>query len=207
MKRFLSHIFILLTVFVFFMNTPTIVFGAENTTTSESRKCTGEQAKLYFENPDTVVASYLPDYYCSDILYLINVQGGKNLSLDEYKSLYIKEAQGQFSYLREIGITPDRLEDIRDMFEKEISDDTETSVADDYDVDTLRDSFKSRDSINTLLKSSVGSMRGGFDYIVATYADFEPDKELFDGENVGDILNNLEFRKVISIINKVFPYQ
>ncbi len=135
---------------------------------SVASKCSYNDAIVYFSAPSVTLSSYNPDYYCSDILYLIRSNKG-NISLDEYKKLYPKQVVKNINYLRSIGITPD-------IFENNIDNE-------DYEA------FSSKEQTEIYIQNLVDNYRNNENLYVVSALSFEPDEDLFANNNIGDIVN------------------
>ena len=131
--------------------------------------CSYNDAIVYFSSPSVVLSSYNPTYYCSDILYLIKSKKG-NITLDEYKALYPQKVSKNIEYLRKIGITPD-------IFKDSINEE-------DYEY------FSSKEKTEVYLQDLVANNRSNEELFVVSSLSFEPDKELFENNFVGDIVNS-----------------
>ncbi len=131
--------------------------------------CSYDDALVYFSSPSVTLSTYNPQYYCSDILYLINSKKG-NISLNEYNALYNEKVRKNVNYLRKIGITPN-------IFDDNI---------DDEDLEN----FETEEKTNTYIKILVDSVRAGENLYVIAPKIFEPDDELFENDKVGNIVNS-----------------
>ncbi len=131
--------------------------------------CSYNDAIIYFSSPSVTLSSYNPEYYCSDILYLIKNKKG-NMSLDAYKKLYPQKLHSNVKYLRSLGLTPD-------IIEEEIED---------FDYDFLL----TKETTDTYLKNLIANYRSGDNIFVVTDNSIEPDPELFQYNAQGDIVNS-----------------
>ena len=131
--------------------------------------CSYNDAIIYFSSPSATLSSYNPEYYCSDILYLIKSKKG-NIPLEAYIKLYPQKVANNVSYLRSLGITPD-------VFDENIED---------YDYDLLL----TKESTDTYLKNLIANYRSGDNFYVVTNQEIEPDAELFKYSTAGTIVNS-----------------
>ncbi|MBR1544333.1 MAG: hypothetical protein IJ638_00100 [Alphaproteobacteria bacterium] len=129
--------------------------------------CSYNDAIVYFSSPSATLSSYNPEYYCSDILYLINSKKG-NIPLDEYKKLYPQKVSRNINYLRRIGITP--------------------NIFDEYIEEEDYDTFVSKTETNIYLKTLVGNYRSDENLYVVSSSLLEP-TDLFQNNTDGDIVN------------------
>lgn len=187
MKRFLNTVLFLSVILAFVLSAPASTFAKGKSDTKQSTKsqykCPIEKAKIYFSMPDATIASYNPEYYCSDIMYLNSLNKG-NIPLAEYENLYPVEVQKNVSYLRKIGITPNLMDNIS---EEDYDNLTTPQLTDDF------------------MRGLVSQMRGGNKYIITTYKQFEPSSDLFVGNSIGDILNEEKNYNSCSIIAEASP--
>ncbi|MCR5506602.1 MAG: hypothetical protein K6F04_02000 [bacterium] len=130
--------------------------------------CSYNDAIVYFSSPSVVLSSYNKNYYCSDILYLINSKKG-NIELSEYKKLYPKKVSKNIDYLRSIGITP--------------------NIFDEYIEEENYDAFATRIETDTYIKTLIDNFRADEKLYVVTSQSLEP-SDLFDNNNIGDIVNS-----------------
>lgn len=155
--------------FVFLLYTSSLSFA-----NTGERKCSYEQAVIYFENPTPVLNKYSTDYYCSDILYLMN-NNYDNIPLSEYKNLY-GEVSSNYNYLRSIGITPDI---VNNHFLN-----PEDGI-DEEDQAEMIEFLNSQSNIDSFLISTTPMIQTGADFII-TSEDSETEKY------PGSILNEKE---------------
>ena len=168
------YLYILVLIFSF----GKVCFSASETTRSN---CPYEKASIYFTSPSVITSEYSPDYYCSDIVYLEKNQKG-NITLSEYKSLYPVLLQANFNYLRQVGITPDIIENYIDE--------------ESYPL------LLTKDGVNSYIQSGISQARINNNYYIVSYREFEDNPDIFEEYSVGSIVNKDKRYKACSTIKE-----